>query len=203
MKRKLQNITSKAYSVAAIVVLLFVWQILSSAGIVPSFLLPSPLEVVQAFVKDFPLLMEHAKVTLTEGFFRSDFGSGNRVCCCSFNGSFSRILQSVLSDYGDHTNDTDDCDRSASCTVDGIRDGAESNFDCDCDFFPIAIGLLEGFQSADKDTVNLLKAMGANRLQNFFTVKFPSSLGRIFCKSSDFGVLLCGRGCNLRVAWRI
>ena len=25
---------------------------------------------------------------------------------------------------------------SASCTVDGIRDGAESNFDCDCDFFP-------------------------------------------------------------------
>ena len=129
MKRKLQNITSKAYSVAAIVVLLFVWQILSSAGIVPSFLLPSPLEVVQAFVKDFPLLMEHA-------FFRSDFGSGNRVCCCSFNGSFSRILQSVLSDYGDHTNDTDDCDCSASCTVDGIRDGAESNFDCDCDFFP-------------------------------------------------------------------
>ena len=68
--------------------------------------------------------------------FVCHFGSGNRVCCCSFNGSFSRILQSVLSDYGDHTNDTDDCDCSASCTVDGIRDGAESNFDCDCDFFP-------------------------------------------------------------------
>ena len=47
-------------------------------------------------------------------------------------------------------------------------------------FFPIAIGLLEGFQSADKDTVNLLKAMGANRLQIFLHVKFPSSLGRFF-----------------------
>ena len=35
-------------------------------------------------------------------------------------------------------------------------------------FFPIAIGLLEGFQSADKDTVNLLKAMGANRLLDFY-----------------------------------
>lgn len=68
MKRKLQNITSKAYSVAAIVVLLLVWQILSSTGIVPSFLLPSPVEVVRAFVKDFPLLMGHAKVTLLEGF---------------------------------------------------------------------------------------------------------------------------------------
>ena len=55
-----------------------------------------------------------------------------------------------------------------------------SNFDCDCDFFPIAIGLLEGFQSADKDTINLLKAMGANRLQIFLHVKFPSSLGRFF-----------------------
>lgn len=47
-------------------------------------------------------------------------------------------------------------------------------------FFPIAIGLLEGFQSADKDTINLLKAMGANRLQIFLHVKFPSSLGRFF-----------------------
>lgn len=37
-------------------------------------LLPSPLEVVQAFVKDFPLLMEHAKVTLTEGFLGLTLG---------------------------------------------------------------------------------------------------------------------------------
>ena len=57
-------------------------------------------------------------------------------------------------------------------------------------FFPIAIGLLEGFQSADKDTVNLLKAMGANRLLDFLHVISKFSR-KIFCKSSDFGVLLC------------
>ena len=136
MKRKLQNITSKAYSVAAIVVLLFVWQILSSAGIVPSFLLPSPLEVRTGICERLSTFDGTRESNLNGRFFRSTLGVVIGLFAAVFKDHFSRILQSVLSDYGDHTNDTDDCDRSASCTVDGIRDGAESNFDCDCDFFP-------------------------------------------------------------------
>ncbi len=81
MKRKLQNITSKAYSVAAIVVLLFVWQILSSTGIVPSFLLPSPVEVVRGFCERFSTFDGTRESDIDGRFFRSDFGSGNRVCC--------------------------------------------------------------------------------------------------------------------------
>ena len=165
MKRKLQNITSKAYSVAAIVVLLFVWQILSSAGIVPSFLLPSPLEVVQAFVKDFPLLMEHAKVTLTEGFLGLTLGVVigfvAAVLMDHFQGFYKAFYPIMVI--------TQTIPTIAIAPLLVLWMGYE-----------IAIGLLEGFQSADKDTVNLLKAMGANRLQIFLHVKFPSSLGRFF-----------------------
>lgn len=44
-------------------------------------------------------------------------------------------------------------------------------------FFPISIGLLDGYRSADPDEVNLLRAMGANRLQVFWHIKLPSATG--------------------------
>ena len=68
MKRKFQNITNKCWSLAAIVVILVLWQAVSAGGLVPGYMLPSPVEVVQAFISEFPLLMENAKVTLAEAF---------------------------------------------------------------------------------------------------------------------------------------
>lgn len=47
-------------------------------------------------------------------------------------------------------------------------------------FFPIAISLLEGFSSIDKDTINLMRSMGANRFQIFRYVQLPNSLGHFF-----------------------
>ncbi|MBQ1617543.1 MAG: ABC transporter permease subunit, partial [Ruminococcus sp.] len=47
-------------------------------------------------------------------------------------------------------------------------------------FFPIAISLLEGFSTVDKDTVNLMRSMGANRFQIFRYVKLPNSLGHFY-----------------------
>ena len=68
MKRKFQSITNKCWSLAAIVVILVLWQAVSAGGLVPGYMLPSPVEVVQAFISEFPLLMENAKVTLAEAF---------------------------------------------------------------------------------------------------------------------------------------
>ncbi len=74
MKRKLQNTTNKIWSCSAIVLVLIVWQTVSSLGIVDSFMLPSPVQVVQAFLTEFPTLMEHSVVTLTEAFIGLSLG---------------------------------------------------------------------------------------------------------------------------------
>jgi ABC-type nitrate/sulfonate/bicarbonate transport system permease component len=42
------------------------------------------------------------------------------------------------------------------------------------------VGLLEGFRSADPDAIGLLRSMGANRLQIFRHIKFPSALPQFF-----------------------
>ena len=47
-------------------------------------------------------------------------------------------------------------------------------------FFPITIALLEGYRSVEKDSLILLKSMGATKFQEYVHVKFPSSLPYFF-----------------------
>ena len=47
-------------------------------------------------------------------------------------------------------------------------------------FFPITIGLLDGYKSVDPDAIRLMKAMGASRAQIFRHVKFPGALPQFF-----------------------
>ena len=47
-------------------------------------------------------------------------------------------------------------------------------------FFPIAIGLLTGFQSVDEDAINLMRSMGARRLQIFRIIKLPNATASFF-----------------------
>ena len=47
-------------------------------------------------------------------------------------------------------------------------------------FFPIAVGLLEGYRSVDPDEISLMRAMGAGRYQIFRFVKLPSALPHFF-----------------------
>ena len=47
-------------------------------------------------------------------------------------------------------------------------------------FFPIAACLIDGFQSADKDEIRLLETMGAGKIQIFYHIKLPGSIGNFF-----------------------
>ena len=49
-----------------VVGVLILWQVVCSVGLVPSFLLPSPLDVLAALIDDAPLLAQHCAVTLAE-----------------------------------------------------------------------------------------------------------------------------------------
>ncbi|MGB3772899.1 MAG: ABC transporter permease [Rhodococcus sp. (in: high G+C Gram-positive bacteria)] len=47
-------------------------------------------------------------------------------------------------------------------------------------FFPMTLGLIEGFRSADPASDALLRSMGASRRQQFRYVRLPSALPRFF-----------------------
>ena len=47
-------------------------------------------------------------------------------------------------------------------------------------FFPVAVGLVEGFASAPRQATDLLRSMGASRLAQFRYVRLPAALPRFF-----------------------
>jgi ABC-type nitrate/sulfonate/bicarbonate transport system permease component len=47
-------------------------------------------------------------------------------------------------------------------------------------FFPIAVGLLDGYKNVDKDSVNLLRSMGAGKIKIFRHIKLPNALPYFF-----------------------
>lgn len=180
MKRKSQNITNKIWSCSAIVVILIVWQAVCSLGWIDSFMLPSPIQVVQAFIKEFPTLMEHSFVTLAEAFWGLTLGIALGFIMAVLMDQFEAVYKAfypliVL---------TQTVPTVAIAPLLVLWFGYEMTpkviLIVITTFFPIAVGLLNGFRSADKDSIHLLRAMGAGRWQIFRYIKLPGAMSQFF-----------------------
>ena len=178
--KKFQNITDKIASSIIIAVLLMIWQILSMVNIIPKFMLPSPFEVVKAFVLDFTLLMKHTEVTLVEAFLGLGLGIilgfVVAVIMDRFEYAYKMIYPVLV------ITQTIPTVAIAPLLVLWMGYGILPKIMLILltSFFPITIGLLDGFHSVDRDMLNLLKTMGATSFQNFIHLKLPSSLGYFF-----------------------
>lgn len=180
MRKKLQNITSKCYALAAIAVILVAWQTSVSSGLVPGYMLPSPIEVVKAFISEFGLLMENARVTLAEAFVGLFFGVVIGFFMALIMDRFEKLYQAfypiiVISQ-------TIPTVAIAPLLVlwFGYEMLPKVILIVITTFFPITVGLLNGFRSADKDMVNLFRSMGASKLQIFRHIKLPQSMSYFF-----------------------
>ena len=178
--KKFQNITDKIAPSIIIAVLLIIWQTLSMSNIIPKFMLPSPIEVVRAFISDFPLLMEHTEITLIEAFLGLGLGIilgfAVAVIMDRFEYAYKMIYPVLV------ITQTIPTVAIAPLLVLWMGYGILPKIMLILltSFFPITIGLLDGFRSVDKDMLNLLKTMGATSFQNFIHLKLPSSLGYFF-----------------------
>ena len=66
MTKKLQNITSKVSPVITLILITGIWAVICGFELVPAYMLPSPVAVIDAFITDFPMLMQHSATTLAE-----------------------------------------------------------------------------------------------------------------------------------------
>ncbi len=180
MKRKLQNTTNFIWSVSAIAVILVLWQAICSFGLIDSFLLPSPVQVVKAFVKEFPTLMEHSLVTLAEAFIGLLFGILLGFMMAVVMDQFDPLYKACYSLIV--LTQTVPTVAIAPLLVlwFGYEMAPKIILIVITTFFPITVGLLNGFKSADQDSINLLRAMGAGRRQIFRIVKLPGALSQFF-----------------------
>ncbi len=180
MKRKSQNITNRIWSCSAIVLLLVVWQGVCALELVDDFMLPSPLHVARVFVSEFPTLMEHAVVTLAEAFI----GLGIGVVLGFLMAVLMDRFQVLRKAFYPLIVLTQTIPTVAIAPLLVLWFGYEMTpkiiLIVLTTFFPLTVGLLNGFQSADEDAVNLLRAMGASPWQIFAHIKIPSALSEFF-----------------------
>jgi ABC-type nitrate/sulfonate/bicarbonate transport system permease component len=167
-------------SVTAVAALLLVWQGICTLGWIPPYMLPSPVNVLQAFLSDLPLLWENAQITLQEAFIGLALGVGVGFSAAVLMDAFDLLYKAfypllIL---------TQTIPSVAIAPLLVLWFGYEMTpkiiLIVISTFFPVAVGLLDGFRSADKDAIGLMRSMGANRLQIFRHIKFPSALPQLF-----------------------
>lgn len=181
MIKKLRNTTrSKTPAVLATALLLVVWELVSDCGLVPKYMLPSPADVVRAFIGDFGTLWANAAITLQEAFYGLllgvVIGFAFAVLMDSFEWLYRAFYPLLVI--------TQTIPTVAIAPLLVLWFGYEMTpkiiLIVIVTFFPMTVGLLDGFRAVDGDSISLLRSMGAGRWRIFRYIKCPAALPQFF-----------------------
>ena len=143
-------------------------------------MLPSPVSVAAAFIKDFPNLMTHALVSLQEAIYGLIIGVILAFIIASLMDRFETLEKALLPLLV--VTQTIPTIAIAPLLVlwMGFGMAPKITLVVVTTFFPIAVGMLDGYKSVDPDEIDLLRSMKANRMQIFRHVKIPAALPYFF-----------------------
>ena len=165
---------------AAVAALLLIWQGVSAAGLVPGYMLPSPVDVVRAFWTERALLWENAVITLQEAFIGLALGVALGFLFAVLMDAFDVLYRAFYPILVI----TQTVPTVAIAPLLVLWFGYEMTpkiiLIVISAFFPVTVGLLDGFRSADRDAMGMLRSMGATRFQIFRYIKCPSALPQFF-----------------------
>ena len=174
--------TVRRWLPALIIVLgiLVVWEAYVRIFDVQTWLLPAPSAIGVALIEDAGLLRRHTGVTLSEIMVGFALALASGVLLAAAIG-ISRTLERALYPF-----------IIASQTIPiiviapmlliwvGYGLAPKVIVVALISFFPIVVNMVDGLKSVDRDMVNLMRTLGANRRQIFFKVQVPTSLPYLF-----------------------
>ncbi|MCQ2480989.1 MAG: ABC transporter permease [Clostridia bacterium] len=180
MTKKLQNTTSKTAPLLALAALVLIWYFVCDREIIPAYMLPSPLKVINAFKDNFGVMMKQATVTLQEACYGLLIGIMIAFVIASLMDRFDFLYKALYPLLV--VSQTIPTIAIAPLLVLWMGFGMAPKITLVVltTFFPIAIGLLNGYKSVDNDSINLMRAMGAKRYQIFRYIKIPNALTDFF-----------------------
>jgi ABC-type nitrate/sulfonate/bicarbonate transport system permease component len=178
--KRLKNMGNKLISVSFLVLMIIIWQIISVKGIIPKYILPSPKDIGIVFIKILPELWHHILVTLWEALAGLGlailFSLGLAVTMDNIP-IIKKALYPLLI-------------ISQTIPIIALAPLFLIWFGFSilpkiivvilvC-FFPIAISLADGLASVDLDMLNMMKSMGADKIQIFWHLKLPYGIVGFF-----------------------
>ncbi|GAA3662448.1 ABC transporter permease [Microbacterium marinilacus] len=166
--------------VVAAAIVLLVWQAVGAAGLLPPAVLPSPARIAEQGVVEREALLGHALPTLRATLL--GFGLSVAVAfAVATLLDFSRLLRRAVLPL---------LVVSQTLPMIALAPVVVLWFGFDLlpkvllvafvTFFPLVIGLLRGFESADPDAEHLLRSMGARRTTVFRLLRLPGAMPSFF-----------------------
>ncbi len=180
MTKKYQSIINKAAPLVSLAVLISVWLFVTEKEIIARYMLPAPTEVAEALIKELPILMQHAAVTVQEALYGLIIGIGLAFVIAVLMDSLAFVRAALYPILVISQTIPTIAIAPLLILWMGFDMAPKITLVVLTTFFPIAVSLLDGFQSADRDEVNLLKSMGANKLQIFRHIKLPGATEQFF-----------------------
>ena len=180
MKKKQVNIKDNISAASLIIIILALWQFVTTKGIVGPYLLPKPIDVIKAFVNDFSTILSHLGTTLTEAFWGLFVGVTLGFIVALLM-DLSETIYSALYPILVITQTVPTVAIAPLLVLwMGYGIAPKITLIVIVTFFPVAISLLEAFKQVDQDKIKLLKAMGASKYEIYKYIKLPESLSNIF-----------------------
>ena len=180
MKKKQVNIKDNISAASLIIIILALWQFVTTKGIVGPYLLPKPIDVIKAFINDFKTIASHLGTTLTEAFWGL-LGGVSLGFIVALLMDLSETIYSALYPILVITQTVPTVAIAPLLVLwMGYGIAPKITLIVIVTFFPVAISLLEAFKQVDQDKIKLLKAMGANKYEIYKYIKLPESLSNFF-----------------------
>lgn len=178
--KKFINIKSNLIPLLFQLLLIFLWQFIIDGGVVERFILPSPTDVIKALIGILPSIKGHIYITLKEAFLGFLVSIAIALVLAILMDNIKLIKKSIYPMLI--------VSQTIPTVVLAPLFGMWFGFGLTpkiiivvlvC-FFPIVISLMDGLNSVDTDMINLLKSMGATKIQIFKMVKFPGAMVNFF-----------------------
>ncbi len=161
-------------------IILALWQYLSARAVIAFWIVPSPLSVLKVFPRHYPLILHHLGPTLVSalsGLLISVLAGALTAVLMDA----SKLIRQILYPYL-VVSQTVPIISIAPLIIIWFGYGISAKIFtvvlvC---FFPIALGLYDGFQQVSVDQLRLMKAFGASGFKTFRYLKLPAALPGFF-----------------------
>jgi NitT/TauT family transport system permease protein len=168
------------YALATVAVAVALWQVITTALNVPLFLLPPPSAIATYFAHNFSLFASNSVATITEiglGFLLSVAIGVPLAVAIVYSSIFERAAYPLIV-----TSQTVPKVAIAPLVLVWFGFGVwpKVGIVVLISFFPIVINTVVGFKSVPREMIDLVRSMGAKRVEIFRRVMFPNALPSIF-----------------------
>ena len=174
--RKLTNLINKYAATISMLCLVVIWQGAGNLGLLPKYIIPTPVEIVKAFIKNYELLIFHSKITLLEAIIGLFLGIVIAWLLALIMDSipiFNKSIYPLLV-----LTQTIPTIAIAPILVLWLGYGLTPKIVLIVltTTFPIVVSILDGFRNCDKDMITLLQLMNDRKLKILWHVKITTTI---------------------------